>query len=154
MKTIQYKSKIAEAFGEVRTLSFEAKGEAAYDEKKLDGFLDAILELKSSLTKKADQTEKIVEKIEKITWFNNLDREVLMLVNDLIAVVRDLHTIQIRQLASLMRIRNRGIATAEIKVFKGAIDDLKEVANDLESRFFFLPAMEEFEETTKELSLL
>ena len=42
----------------------------------------------------------------------------------------------------------------EIKKFKAATDDLKDVAADLESRFFFLPNISDFQETTKELSLL
>ena len=42
----------------------------------------------------------------------------------------------------------------EIKNFKLAIDDLKGGASDLESRFFFLPKNSDFQETSKELSLL
>ncbi|MDE3211730.1 MAG: hypothetical protein KGM98_00740 [Bacteroidota bacterium] len=51
-------------------------------------------------------------------------------------------------------IRSKGIAKEEIKKFKTSIDDLREVASDLESRFFFLPRISDFQETTKELSLV
>ncbi len=57
-------------------------------------------------------------------------------------------------LISVNVIRSKGIAKEEIKNFKSAIDDLKDVASDLESRFFFLPKIPDFQETTKELSLV
>lgn len=39
-----------------------------------------------------------------------------------------------------------------MKNFVSAIEDLKEIANDLGSRFFFLPKNDEFDKITKELS--
>lgn len=51
-------------------------------------------------------------------------------------------------------LRKKGVAKTEIKAFKASIDDLLDVAADLESRFFYLPKIEGFEETSRELSLL
>ena len=77
-----------------------------------------------------------------------------MSINDLISSIRDLHSSLLRQYISLGFLRSKGIAKEEIKGFKSSIDDLKDVAADLESRFFFLPNISGFQETTKELSLL
>lgn len=149
-----YKPQIIETFQNVRKLSFEEKTEALFDEKKINKFLDAILEFKSMLVNKTAKIAELVERIEEITWFNDLDQDSLMLINDLISSIRDLHSSLLRQYISLNFIRLKGIAKDEIKNFKASIDDLKDVANDLDSRFFFLPNIEEFKETTRELSLI
>lgn len=116
--------------------------------------LDQILEFKKVFTDKTNKINPLVEKIEKITWFNNLDNDSLMSLNDLISLIRDLHSSLLRQYISLNFLRSKGIAKEEIKNFKDSIDDLKDVAADLESRFFFLPSISDFQETTKELSLV
>lgn len=154
MYSTTYKPQIAETFQKVRMLSFEEKKEAVFDEKKINKLLDTILEFKKAFATKTAKIEEVVERIEKITWFNKLDKESLMLVNDLISLIRDLHSSLLRQYVSLNFIRSQGIAKVEIKNFKNAIDDLKDVANDLDSRFFFLPKNDEFQQITKELSLI
>jgi predicted nuclease with TOPRIM domain len=149
-----YKPIIKETFKKVRNLSFEEKKEALYDEKKINQLLDAIIEFKKTLSVKTSKIENLTENIEQITWFNDLDNESLMLINDLVSSIRDLHSSLARQYVSFNNIRLKGIAKEEIKNFKSAIDDLKDVANDLDSRFFFLPNNDVFQQTSKELSLL
>lgn len=145
---------ISETFEIVRKFSFEEKKESLFDEVKVNKFLDKILELKKILSIKTEKMNGLVENIERITWFDNLDSNSLLLINDLISAIRDLRTSLFRQYVSLSLIRSKGIAKVEIKNFKDAIDDLSEIASDLESTFFFLPNMEEFKETTKQLSLI
>lgn len=154
METFTYKSKIAETFENVRKLSFEEKKESAFDEAKINKLLDKILEFKRVFTDKTNKINILVEKIEQITWFNNLDNDTLMSINDLISSIRDLYYSLLRQYISLNFMRSKGIAKDEIKKFKASMDDLKDVAADLESRFFFLPNITNFQETTKELSLV
>ena len=154
MDCLSYKPQIADTFEKVRALSFEEKKESALDEQKINRLLDKILELKKKFSDKTNKINSLVEKIEEITWFNSLDDDTLMSVNDLISSIRDLHSSLLRQYISLNFLRSKGIAKEEIKKFKAAIDDLKDVAADLESRFFFLPNISGFQETTKELSLL
>lgn len=154
METAIYKYKISETFENVRQLSFDEKKESVFDEVKINKLLDTILEFKKVFNDKSIKINALVEKIEKITWFSNLDNESLMSINDLISAIRDLHSSLFRQYISLNFIRTKGIAKEEIKNFKSSIDDLKEVAADLESRFFFLPNNFDFQETTKELSLV
>lgn len=154
MDCTTYKPHIFETFQNVRNLSFEEKKEALFDEKKINKFLDTILEFKKQFVAKTDRIDDIIEEIEKITWFNELDTESLMMINDLVSSIRDLHSSLLRQYVSLNFIRSKGIAKDEIRNFKASIDNLKDVANDLESRFFFLPKIDDFQETTKELSLI
>ena len=154
MDCLTSKHQITETFHKVRNFSFEEKREAIIDDKKIDKLLDTILEFKKVYAIKTTKIEELVEKIEKLTWFNQLDKDSLMLINDLISSIRDLHSSLLRQYISLNFIRSKGVAKIEIKNFKDAIDDLKDVANDLDSRFFFLPNNDKFQEITKELSLL
>lgn len=100
--------------------------------------LDSILDFKRGITEKTNRIEETIEKIEKITWLNNIDEETLIVINDLIATVRSLHTSLLRQYLTFSSLRTNGIAKEEIENFKLAIDDLKDIANDLDSRFFFL----------------
>lgn len=154
MDCLTHKPTISETFENVRKISFEEKRESAFDEDKINSFLDQILDFKKYLAAKTEKISGINEKIEKLTWYTNLDSESLMVINDLISSIKDLHSSLIRQYVAMNRIRLKGIAKEEIKNFKSAIDDLKEDASDLESRFFFLPQFPDFEETTKELSLV
>lgn len=154
MKSLTYKSRISETFENVRKLSFEEKKQSVFDEVEINKLLDKILKFKKTFTDKTNNINSLVEKIEQITWFNNLDDDSLMSINDLISSIRDLHSTLLRQYISLNFIRSKGIAKEEIKKFKASTDDLKDVAADLESRFFFLPNISDFQETTKELSLI
>ena len=154
METLTYKTRIAETFEVVRKLSFEEKQESVFDEVKINKFLDTILEFKKRFADKTNVVNALVEKIENLTWITNLDNESLMSINDLISSIRDLHSSLLRQYISLNFIRTKGVAKEEIKNFKASIDDLKDVAVDLESTFFFLPNIAGFQETTKELSLV
>lgn len=154
MECLTYRPKILATFESVRKFSFEEKQESLFNEEKINKFLDKILEFKRVFTSKTEKINSLVEGIEQITWFNDLDNDSLILINDLISSIRDLRSSLLRQYVSLNFIRAKGIAKDEIKNFKTAIDDLKEVASDLESTFFFLPNIAEFKETTKELSLI
>ena len=154
MDCLEYKSRISETFEKVRVLSFNEKKESVFDETQINNLLDKILDFKKKFTDKTNRINSLVDKIEEITWFNEIDNENLMSINDLISSIRDLHSSLLRQYISLGFLRSKGIAKDEIKRFKASTDDLKDVAADLESRFFFLPNIADFQETTKELSLL
>jgi hypothetical protein len=154
MECLSHKSEISKTFSSVRNFSFEEKKVSIYDEERMNAFLDAILEFKNTFQKKTEKIIEINDRIERVTWFNDLDEEALMLINDLISSIKDLHSTLTRQYVSLNLIRSKGIAKEEIKNFKNAIDDLKENYQDLESVYFFLPEIPDFKETTKLLSLV
>ena len=154
MECLSYKSEIVDTFSNVRSFSFQEKKASLLDEEKVNSFLDVILDFKNSLKEKTERIYNINEKIERITWFNEIDEESLMLLNDLISSAKDLRTSLIRQYISMNSFRTKGIAKEEIKDFKNSIDELKESYEDLESVFFFLPKMPDFVETTSKLSLV
>ena len=154
MECLSHKSEIVDVFSNVRSFSFQEKKASLIDEERINSLLDAILDFKNNLKEKTEKIYNVNERIEKITWFNDLDEESLMLLNDLISSAKDLRTSLIRQYISMNFLRKKGIAKEEIKDFKNAIDELKESYEDLESVFFFLPEMPNFIETTSKLSLV
>lgn len=154
MECLTAKEKINETFNQVRENSFEEKIHLT-EEARINKFLDNILDFRKLLSGKVEKIGDLNGKLESITWLDdNIDEECLKLINDLIAVTKDYHSSLIRQYISMNKIRQRGIAKDETKAFKAAIDDLKDISNDLESVFFYLPNIPGFKETTRELSLL
>lgn len=148
------KSKIVDTYENIRSFSYIEKKSSFLDEHKINALLDAIIDFKKILTEKTDKLQLINEVLESITWYDDLDEDCLMKINDLIAISKDLHSSLIRQYVSMNIFRTKGIAKEEIKNFKISIDNLKEIYTDLESVFFFLPEIPEFIETTKQLSLV
>ncbi|HBX49667.1 MAG: hypothetical protein A2275_07900 [Bacteroidetes bacterium RIFOXYA12_FULL_35_11] len=154
METISHKTEIENTFSRVRTISFREKKSPLLDEEKVNAFLDAMIEFKKILVEKTQIINNINERIEKLTWFSDLDEDCLMILNDLISSAKDLRSSLIRQYVSMNDLRKKGIAKEEIKDFKNSIDELKEAYEDLESVFFFLPKITAFVDTTKQLSLV
>jgi Ni,Fe-hydrogenase I small subunit len=154
MECLSNKSKIQNTFSSVRDFSYSEKRNLMSENELNNAFLDAMLDLKSSIKNKTKRIFEVNDNIEKLTWFNDLDDECLMLTNDLISAAKDLHSSLVRQYISLDFLRKKGVAKEDIKEFKTSIDELKETYQDLESVFFYLPEMPEFVETTKQLSLV
>ena len=146
--------KINETFSQLKSISFTEKKNAVHSEEMVNKFLDKILELKNIIQQKSQDIAKINKKLEEITWFTDLDEECLMKVNEIISLCNDLHSSLIKFYIALNPFIKKGIAKAEIKDLKEVISDLKESTQDVESRFFFLPNMPMFIETTKELTLI
>jgi len=153
MECSTFKSEIYHAFSNVRSFSFEEK-KTFLNEEKVNALLDAIIEIKNFFNDKTEKINSIINEIEKLTWFNDINDECLILLNDLISSIKDAHSTLIKQYISLNNIRTKRIAKEELSNFKSAIDDLKESYQDLESTFFFLPDIPDFKEVTKQLSLI
>jgi len=146
---------IKKVLKDLRHSSYTEKKSPYMDENKVNNLLlDSILDFKNYLKEKTERIYKINEDMESLTWFNDLNEDCLMALNDLISSAKDLQSSLIRQYVAMKTFRSRGIAKEEIKDFKNSIDELKETYEDLESVFFFLPQMPEFVETTEHLSLI
>lgn len=154
MSIISDKAQIQRTFKELRTFSFNEKKHMLNEEERINDLLDSILDFKKSLIEKTQEIYGINEKLEKLTWFNDLDEDCLMTLNDLISLAKDLRSTLIRRYVAMNHLRIKGVAKSEIKDFKNAVDEMKESYEDLESVFFYLPKMPEFVETTKKLSLI
>ena len=146
--------KINDTFSQVKSISFNEKKNALHSEQIVNTFLDKILELKRILDKKTQNITKLNTQLEELTWFSDLDDECLMKINEIISLCNDLHTSLLKYSVGLNPFIKKGIAKAEIKELKEVIADLKEITQDVESRFFFLPQSPLFTETTKELTLI
>jgi hypothetical protein len=133
------KDRIKNTVDEVRSTSFEEKINSS--EEKINSFLDAILDFKGMLEEKTTKILKLADKLEEITWVTIDDNECLMLLNDLIAQSKDLHSTLIRNYTHFAALKTKGIAKEEVKEYKAAIDDFKESFSDLESLFFYLPEL-------------
>ena len=154
MQTTSNKSEILNMFSNIRKLSFQEKMSPLVDENNINTFLDAIIDFKNELNKKTNLIYFINESFEKLTWYNDLDQEDMIIINDIISIAKDLRTSLFRQYSLMVNIRKKGIAKKEIDDFKYSIDELKEVYEDLESVFFYLQEIPEFVDTTKKLSLI
>ena len=154
MECLSNKSKIQNTFTSVRDFSYFEKRNPMSKDEINNQLLDAILDLKKSIKDKTKKIYEVNDDIEKLTWFNDLDEECLMLTNDLISAAKDLRSSLIRQYITMDFLRSKGVAKEEIKDFKNSIDELKDIYQDLESVFFYLPEIPEFIETTKQLSLV
>ena len=146
--------KINDTFRQVKSISFNEKKNALHSEQIVNTFLDKILELKRILDKKTQNITKLNTQLEELTWFSDLDDECLMKINEIISLCNDLHSSLLKYYVGLNPFIKKGIAKAEIKELKDVIADLKEITQDVESRFFFLPQLPLFTETTKELTLM
>lgn len=154
MERLSHKSEIESTFSSVRSFSFQEKKSPLVDEEYVNKFLDTINEFKAKLKDKTDKIQDLNHRMEELTWYDNVDDDCLMVLNDLISAAKDLRSSLIRQYVSMGLLKKKGIGKAEIKDLKSAIDDLKETYEDLESVFFYLPEMPNFKETTKKLSLV
>ena len=146
--------KINDTFSQVKSISFNEKKNALHSEQIVNTFLDKILELKRILDKKTQNITKLNTQLEELTWFSDLDDECLMKINEIISLCNDLHSSLLKYYVGLNPFIKKGIAKAEIKELKEVIADLKEITQDVESRFFFLPQSPLFTETTKELTFI
>lgn len=154
MECLSERERITTTVVEVREASYQDKKNLLGTEDQVNKFLDDILTLKSLLKEKTNKIETFSDKLESFTWFNDVDEECLMLLNDVIAATRDWRSTLIKQYVTMEPLRKRGIAKQEIIEFKLALDDLREICEDLESVFFHLPKCEDFVETTKQLALI
>lgn len=141
------KQELQNTFSDVRNFSFQTKKEVHFDEKKINAFLDAINDYKLMLNNQNEKLNNINSRLEKLTWYNDLDEECMMVLNDLIALAKDLHSTLVRQYVQMKNSSMLEIAEEVINAFKSEIDDLKETCQDLESVFFFLPDFPDFKET-------
>lgn len=156
MECLEHRKHVANTVTKVRQFSFKEKKNPHFsNDEIINQFLDTIIEMKRLLISKTEKIDEINQLIEECTWIDgHVDDDFLMIVNDLISALRDLRSTLVREFVLLSVVKRRNIAVKEINKFKQSIDDLKESYEDLESVFFYLPRMSDFNETTKLLSVL
>lgn len=140
----------------VREFSYnEKKSLQVSEEERINEMLDAINDFKKNLSDRTSKMTEIIDLMERVTWVKkDPSEESLMMINDVISSSKDLRSSLIRLYISFEDYRKKGIVKEEIKAFKHTIDDFTEMYEDLEAKFFFLPKMPDFQETTRQLSLV
>lgn len=146
---------IDRAVKHMEKVSFREKRQPSITQEIIDGFLDSILLLKKQLTEQIEEISELTEMVESLTWIDDpISESDLFKIHDLITKINDYTSSLYRQLFTLKSVKDKGIATKEINAFRDEIDSFREVSQDLESVFFFLPAIEDFKEAEKIISLI
>ena len=154
MSTLTLNQEIKKTSDQVKALGFKQKQQLLSEQEIVDRFLDAIPKFKKGLTYRTNIMEDIADNVDLISRMGKPSQAALKELNGLISVLRDWHSVMVRDYVSLNSIRKHNIAKGEIKAYKAAIDGLKEGYEDLESIYFFLPSIPEFKETTRDISLI
>ncbi len=138
----------------IKNAAYEEKQEIRSEEEIINSFLDRINEFKSGLAKTTKKIDPLVDKIEELTWIlENPSSNDLSELNQLIVLAEDLRKSMIIKYVSFNYLRSKGIAKDEISNFKSTIDNFTEAYKDLQSAFFTLPKIEDFQEISRRLSL-
>ena len=141
MSTLTLNQEIKKTSDQVKALGFKQKQQLLSEQEIVDRFLDAIPKFKKGLTYRTNIMEDIADNVDLISRMGKPSQAALKELNGLISVLRDWHSVMVRDYVSLNSIRKHNIAKGEIKAYKAAIDGLKEGYEDLESIYFFLPSI-------------
>lgn len=145
---------ISQTFTQVS--DFSVKKKRQQENLRVNEFLDGVLELQSEINEDCKFLENLVVRFEEISWIK-LDSsnypEALNLINAIISVTRDVHRLMHNRYIFLNRNAKKH-ASKEIKRLKTALDDIKEVNNDLEDVFINLPTDIDFQLANEKLQNL
>jgi ABC-type transporter Mla subunit MlaD len=124
-------------------------------EKNINKLLDDILDAKEFLQSNADEIGALVPKLEEVTWFTDIDEELLPSIEELITSLERLSKAMVRNYVSYNRfLTNHKVAKKELSNYKSVADEIGEIASDLRAIFFTLPSDKEFQALNQELSSL
>ncbi len=143
---------IQETFDTLSDISYKEKKRSLSENEKNNLLLDKILEVKEKINKKVSTLDVLVEKIERITWYDNFtddDLKKISAIIDLSTILRNLWKIEYAKINKSLNQHN--IAKKEIKDFKNALDDFEETYLDLGQVVFSLPNDIEFSDLTKKI---
>lgn len=151
MEIATAKSQIEQTFKVVSNYSYKKK----MHEEIINDFLDKVLIVQKSINDDSEFLENLCVKLEKLTWIpdENIEIESYKMINDIIAVTRDIHRMILMHYVNLNKVA-RPYASKEIKRLKVGLDDIKECITDFENIFFKIPNDEEFKTLNQRLQAL
>ena len=149
------KERIASVFSSVNKVE-KINPHVPTEDELINSFLDSINALKKELKKHTKQLDNINENLEVLSWATVAphSKETIDQIIPLFTKINEVHKVLIKKYLRFDALRKKGILKEELKAFKGAIDDLKEICSDLKDVYLNLPSNEEFKATTKSLSQL
>lgn len=133
------------------TVAFRAAAVSAVEtensfEKKVNGLLDNINDAKRRLLKRTEEVNNLIPKIEELTWFTDVDEETLTEMKGLISNIKELYKLMLSFWVQVSRnFAKHQVAKTELKGYREAADEVREMAGDLEARFFTSPQDDEFQ---------
>jgi|SRR5574343_486722 len=107
------------------------------DEALINKFLDNVLKFHKYLTKYTNDINQCVDGMEKLSWLEISKENDLKSLKNLLTSSIELHRLLVKNYIGYRNSKLLSqVANSKIKEFKTAIDDLKEVTNDLNLLFF------------------
>lgn len=150
---VQQREKLSLAIGAISKVSSNAKENDAEFEKRINILLDYINDTKRLLNKRIDDVSFVLPKIAELTWLAEVDADVLADMKQLIDIMLHLNHVMVVFWAKVSRsFAQHKVAKLELNRYKQVADDVKELATDLNDRFFILPEDKEFQELMQQLA--
>jgi len=120
---------------ELKNVSKKQKLQTRSSEQLTNDLLDSILSFQKELTGRSNALETIMKDFEKLTWlkFSDID---LAAIEDIIKTGREVHA---SYMTEYIKISSTGFVTKELPIYKDALDDFKEVLDDVNYAFFIAP---------------
>ena len=107
------------------------------DEALINKFLDNVVKFHQYLTKYPNHINQCVDGMEKLSWLEISKENDLKSLKNLLTSSIELHRLLVKNYIGYRNSKLLSqVANSKIKEFKTAIDDLKEVTNDLNLLFF------------------
>ena len=149
------KDKIASVMGKMNEVR-EIEEKHVPTQEEIDNFLDAINGIKGDLIKSTSSMLKVTEILEELSWFDRkqMSEPEKESLDTIFKDIGELHPLFIKRYLALTTLRLKGIAKDEIKAYKNAIDDLKEISEDVKYTLYNIGENDDFNSITSSLSLL
>jgi hypothetical protein len=149
----EQKTRLDSIMGAFREVSVREKNAKVTFEQHINKILDSILDAKNFLQSNADGISEFLPRIEEVTWFTDVDEELLVEVNELTIALENLNKAMVKNYASHSRFFSKhNVDKKELRSYKAVADDVAELAGDLRAIFFALPEDQEFQELNEALN--
>lgn len=122
-------------------------------EKAVNAFLDSILSKQAYLKEATYDLKNAEPGVRDLLLFTNVSADMLERLRSLVNTMRSAHGVLIQSYVLINRsFAASNIGKGNLTLFKEALDDLKELSEDLHDRFFALPEDAEFQDLMSKLN--
>jgi flagellin-specific chaperone FliS len=115
-------------------------------EEIVNEFLDTIILFKQDIQEQNSRLEKIISSIEELTWIVDYNDSDLEKLKSLILSCKGLYTDLVTHYVRMNKPNIIKLAKQEIKTYKMLVDGFKEAYQDVNSKFFILPNIQDFKD--------
>jgi hypothetical protein len=155
LDSVQQREKLSLAIGAINEVSNNAKETNTEFEKRINILLDYINDTRQLLNKRVDDVSFVLPKVAELARLAEVDADVLADMKQLIDLLLHLNRVMVTFWAKVSRsFAQHKVAKLELNRYKQVTDDVKELATDLNDRFFVLPEDKEFQELMQQLAAM